>query len=144
MAKSDAFYMQEAINIAREHETPYGAVIVDLSSGTYLKAANTTSEKDKTAHAEMNALRELIKFDYSAKDNLCIYSTGEPCPMCMGAILWSGIRKVKYAVSIEQIAEFHAQIMIGAQEVNNKWHKECHIQGGVLVEESLQLFKDFG
>ena len=77
---------------------PFGATIV--KDGEVLLSVGNTQMKDTdpTAHAEMIAIREACKklgtTDLSGYD---IYATCEPCPMCVGAIIWSGIDNVYYA-----------------------------------------------
>jgi guanine deaminase len=96
-------FMQLAIdtaldNIKSNNGGPFGAVIV--KDGMLIaKSPNTvTSSNDPTAHAEINAIRlackELKTFDLSGCE---IYSSCEPCPMCLSAIYWARISKVYYA-----------------------------------------------
>ena len=85
-------------NIKSNNGGPFGAVIV--KDGMLIaKSPNTvTSSNDPTAHAEINAIRlackELNTFDLSGCE---IYSSCEPCPMCLSAIYWARIYKVYYA-----------------------------------------------
>ncbi|MDD4068299.1 MAG: nucleoside deaminase [Bacteroidales bacterium] len=99
----DKEFMQLAIetaldNIKNNNGGPFGAVIV--KDGVLIaKSPNTvTSSNDPTAHAEINAIRlackELKTFDLSGCE---IYSSCEPCPMCLSAIYWARIYKVYYA-----------------------------------------------
>lgn len=96
-------FMQLAIdtaldNIKNNEGGPFGAVIV--KDGVLIaKSPNTvTTSNDPTAHAEINAIRlackELNTFDLSGCE---IYSSCEPCPMCLSAIYWARISKVYYA-----------------------------------------------
>ena len=85
-------------NIKSNNGGPFGSVIV--KDGVLIaKSPNTvTSSNDPTAHAEINAIRlackELKTFDLSGCE---IYSSCEPCPMCLSAIYWARISKVYYA-----------------------------------------------
>ncbi|MFA6825078.1 MAG: nucleoside deaminase, partial [Bacteroidales bacterium] len=85
-------------NIKNNNGGPFGAVIV--KDGVLIaKSPNTvTSSNYPTAHAEINAIRlackELNTFDLSGCE---IYSSCEPCPMCLSAIYWARISKVYYA-----------------------------------------------
>jgi guanine deaminase len=96
-------FMQLAIdtaldNIKNNEGGPFGAVIA--KDGVLIaKSPNTvTTSNDPTAHAEINAIRlackELKTFDLSGCE---IYSSCEPCPMCLSAIYWARISKVYYA-----------------------------------------------
>lgn len=85
-------------NIKSNEGGPFGAVIA--KDGVLIaKSPNTvTTSNDPTAHAEINAIRlackELNTFDLSGCE---IYSSCEPCPMCLSAIYWARISKVYYA-----------------------------------------------
>ena len=71
-----------------------------------------------------------------------LYSSGESCPMCMGAIVWCGIARVVYGASIAQLATKMGQIMITDAEIADKTpFADIALTGGVLAEESLKLFK---
>lgn len=95
-------FMLEAIRLSIENIDrgggPFGAVIVK-NGKIIAKAANSvTLTNDPTAHAEVNAIRlaakELGTFDLSG---CVIYTSCEPCPMCLGAIYWAHLDKVYYA-----------------------------------------------
>lgn len=99
-------YMRMAITEAKKginkgEGGPFGAVIV--KDGVVIAKAHNTVLKnhDATCHGEVNAIRKASKklntFDLSGCE---IYTTGEPCPMCLGAILWSNISKVYYGCNI--------------------------------------------
>lgn len=71
-----------------------------------------------------------------------LYSSGESCPMCMGAIIWCGIARVVYGASIAQLATKMGQITITDAEIADKTpFADIALTGGVLAEESLKLFK---
>jgi tRNA(Arg) A34 adenosine deaminase TadA len=71
-----------------------------------------------------------------------IYTSGESCPMCMGAIVWCGIARVVYGASIVQLAAKMGQIMISDAEIADRIpFADIALTGGVLAEESLKLFK---
>lgn len=78
---------------------PFGAVIVD-KDGNIISTGNNKVLKnnDPTAHAEITAIREACKklntYDLS---DYTLYSSCEPCPMCLSAIIWANIKKVYYA-----------------------------------------------
>ena len=95
--------VDEALSGARKNEGgPFGAVVVKggkLVSQAHNRVLKTS---DPTAHAEILAIRKASKrlgrFDLSGCE---IYSTCEPCPMCMAAILWSRIKKLYYGCTKE-------------------------------------------
>lgn len=99
-------YMKEAIQEARTgihkgHGGPFGAVIV--KNGVIIGKGHNQVIKnnDPICHGEMMAIHKACKtigsFDLSGCE---LYTTGEPCPMCMAAILWANISKVYYGCNI--------------------------------------------
>ncbi len=93
--------MREAIRLADESVRngggPFGAVIVKNNTIIAGSSNSVTLDNDPTAHAEVNAIRKacrLLKtFDLSG---CTIYTSCEPCPMCLGAIYWSRIDRIYY------------------------------------------------
>ncbi len=77
---------------------PFGALIVDKDNKIIAVTSNTVlRDHDPTAHAEMNAIREATKKLGTHDLSGCtLYTTCYPCPMCLGAIIWSNIKKVYY------------------------------------------------
>jgi tRNA(adenine34) deaminase len=70
-----------------------------------------------------------------------LYTTGEPCVMCMGAILWSRIGRLVFAASVQQLAATRDQIMIASADIAAKApFVPITITGGILADEALQLF----
>jgi len=104
-------FMNEAFNLARENLKlknggPFGAVVV--KNGKIIgRGMNTvTSANDPTAHAEVNAIREACENLNSFQLTDCdIYSSCEPCPMCLGAIYWARPRKLYFAASRNDAAK---------------------------------------
>ena len=88
---------------------PFLAAIYDSKGRLIARAANSVVNKSCSHnHAEMNAIKlaekKLGTHDLS-KYNLSIYVTSEPCMMCLGAIMWSGIRAIYYGVPSERVAK---------------------------------------
>jgi tRNA(adenine34) deaminase len=90
--------------------------------------------------AEIYASRGLSLYEVSHK--LELYTTAEPCPMCMSAIIWSGITKIYFGTSIETLQKLKwQQIAISSYEINNKsWTTNTVIQGGLLEDITDQLY----
>ncbi|MFC7681806.1 nucleoside deaminase [Paenibacillus sp. GCM10028914] len=85
---------------------PFGATIV--RDGEVIAAVSNTMmrDTDPSAHAEMVAIREACKkLDTMDLSDCIIYATCEPCPMCMGAIIWSGVKEVHYCSTRDDAAE---------------------------------------
>ncbi len=92
--------LDEAESALRAGEFPVGCIITDggevVASGR--RAASRGALENEIDHAEILALRKLYRSRPDiGKDRLCLYSTLEPCLMCFGAILISGIRRIVYA-----------------------------------------------
>jgi tRNA(Arg) A34 adenosine deaminase TadA len=138
----DLNFMRIAIDEARQGDFPFGAVIVkagaELARGRNL--GRTTD--DPTAHGEMVAIRRgLAAHGSAALRGSTIYTSGEPCAMCMGAILWSGFGRLVFAASVTQLSTKIDQIMLSSAEVAAKTpFAPISITGGVLADEAMQLF----
>jgi guanine deaminase len=107
---SQKAFMQRAIALALENVRsgggPFGALIV--KDGKVLsEAANcVTLTNDPTAHAEIVAIREVCKKLGNFHLTDCeLYSSCEPCPMCLGAVYWSGLARVYFAGTASDAAE---------------------------------------
>ncbi|MFC3559680.1 nucleoside deaminase [Pedobacter jamesrossensis] len=85
-------------NVSESIGGPFGAVVVKDGKVIAGSANKVTSTNDPTAHAEVSAIRlaciELNSFDLSG---CVIYTSCEPCPMCLGAIYWAKIETIYYA-----------------------------------------------
>ena len=94
-------FMREAIRLSVENVKngggPFGAVIVKDGEIIATGVNRVTANHDPTAHAEVSAIREachkLDTFDLSGCE---IYTSCEPCPMCLGAIYWAHLDKIYY------------------------------------------------
>jgi tRNA(adenine34) deaminase len=132
-------FMREAIAQAIIGNTPFGCVIV-LNDAIVARACNTVkADNDPTAHAEINAIRQLPVEMKSQSDEMTLYSTCEPCPMCMGAILYAGIGRVAFGVSIAEISRFYKQIDIPCKEIAERGFGKVEIIGSVMEAECLEL-----
>src|SRR5450432_965490 len=98
-------FMQEAINLGRQGMLnnaggPFGCVIVKNDAIIGRGWNRVISDNDPTAHAEVTAIRDACKNLQSFQLNNCeIYTSCEPCHMCMGAIYWARPAKVYFAAS---------------------------------------------
>jgi tRNA(adenine34) deaminase len=138
----DERFMRMALDEARQGDFPFGTVIVRdgriLARGRNL---GRTSD-DPTAHGEMVAIRRGLADHGSASlKGSTLYTSGEPCAMCMGAILWCGFGRLVYAASVEQLSTRINQIMISSAELAAMApFTRISIAGGVLANEAMQLF----
>lgn len=101
ITSTDREFMQQAINLSIEnvHQGggPFGAVIVRNGKVISTGVNRVTINNDPTAHAEVQAIRNACQNIKNFKlDGCTIYTSCEPCPMCLSAIYWSGISKIYF------------------------------------------------
>jgi tRNA(Arg) A34 adenosine deaminase TadA len=106
-------FMRRAIELARQTSLiekaggPFGCVIVRDSEIVGEGANTVLSDRDATCHGEMNAIRNACKSLGTHDLSGCVlYTTGEPCPMCYGAICWSKVEKIYYASTADDAREY--------------------------------------
>ena len=98
-------FLQQAIALAADNVTlgqggPYGAVIVKDKQLIAASGNKVTCTLDPTAHAEIVAIRQAcLKLNDFQLHDCILYTSCEPCPMCLGAIYWARLAKVYYACS---------------------------------------------
>ncbi|HYU13142.1 MAG TPA: nucleoside deaminase [Stellaceae bacterium] len=140
-AAEDERFMRIALAEASRADLPFGAVIV--RDGRILARGRNLgrTEGDPTAHGEMVAIRRLLAAHGSdALKGATLYTSGEPCPMCIGAILWCGIGRLVFAASVPQLATRLDQIMMSSAEIAaTARFAPLSITGGVLAEEVMRL-----
>ena len=110
ITEQDKAFMREAIRLADESVErgggPFGAVIAKDGKIVAGSANSVTIDLDPTAHAEVNtirkACRQLGTFDLSG---CVIYTSCEPCPMCLGAIYWARLDRIYYANNRKDAAD---------------------------------------
>ncbi len=105
-------YMEKAkekadYGIKNNEGGPFGAVIIDKEGNIIAEGNNKVlKNNDPTAHAEITAIREACKklntYDLS---EYILYTSCEPCPMCLSAIIWSNIKKVFYGCTRKDAGE---------------------------------------
>ncbi|MBS0249464.1 MAG: nucleoside deaminase [Proteobacteria bacterium] len=139
----DEKFMQIALREAAEAAFPFGAVIVKNGEVLAHGHNRTGIDHDPTAHGEMVTIRTFLATHGPEQlKGSTLYTTGEPCCMCMGAIIWCGIGRLVYAASVTQIASKLDQIDISSEYVASKApFAPIGIAGGVLANEAMRLFK---
>ncbi|HDR50187.1 MAG TPA: nucleoside deaminase, partial [Mariniphaga anaerophila] len=111
MTEKDKEFMLRAIQLAEKGMKngcggPFGAVVVKEGKIIGEGYNNVISKNDPTAHAEILAIREACRNLESFQLTDCtLYTSCEPCPMCLGAIYWARPEKVFYACTREDAAE---------------------------------------
>lgn len=130
-------------NSVRNGGGPFGAVIASKEGEIIAEASNSvTIDHDPTAHAEVNCIRKatakLGTFDLAGYD---IYTSCEPCPMCLGAIYWAHLDKIYYANDRKDAAAigFDDDFIYQELELKNEdRHKKMEL---LLPEEAKKAFE---
>jgi tRNA(Arg) A34 adenosine deaminase TadA len=138
--------MRQAIAAARLNpRAPFGAVIARVSDGEVLAEGVNSSERNPILHGEIAAMNNYVR-RHGNRDwqTTILYTTAEPCPMCMSAIVWAGIGGVVFGTSIEGLKRVgFDQIDIASAAVAGAspfWHGQ--VRGGVLASETDKLFME--
>jgi len=134
-----------SLTLETARPVPFGADILNSATGERLmRAVNAVGpEHDPSAHAETLCIRLACKKleSYSLK-GYTLYTTCEPCPMCMACILWAGIDRVVYGATIADANRFTLQIQIPAAEVAKRSDMKCEVVGPVEREVCVAIFED--
>lgn len=127
---------------------PFVAAIYDENGELVVKTVNTVlNDKCSNSHAEMNAIKEAEKKLNThdlASYNLSLYVTSEPCIMCLGGIMWSGIKNVYYGVPSNKVEE-----ITGFDEgFKPHWFKEFKkrgiiVYGNIEPEAGEEVLRDY-
>lgn len=135
---NDREFLTAAIDLAaRSAETgggPFGAVVVTAGGGLYLAHNTVTATHDPTAHAEVNAIRAAGEGEGTNDlTGAVLYSSSEPCPMCLTAALWARIDRLVFAAGIEDAAaagfddsSFYRQIRESVTDMSVEHDKHPH------------------
>jgi len=124
----------------------YGAVLADAQGRVLLEAANTQiTARDCTGHAELNLMRDASR-RYSAADlaGCTVYASGEPCPMCAGAIYWGGVRRVVFGLSMKTMTALGGpdvdELALHCREVLARGTYGVEVIGPALEDEARRVF----
>jgi tRNA(Arg) A34 adenosine deaminase TadA len=128
----------------RNHGGPFGAVIVRRGRIIARGWNQVTSTHDPTAHAEMVAIRRacarLRRFHL---DDCEIYTSCEPCPMCLAAIYWARLRKVYYANTRRDAARIGFNDAFIYRELARPIHRRQLPMEALLREEAARVFAEW-
>jgi len=146
--KNDEDRMREVFQFTAKtletpHPVPFGALIVDTRTGKRLMLATNAvmSENDPSSHAETRTVRLACKkLKKPSLAGYTMYSTCEPCPMCMANALWARLDRVVFGATIDDASQHVMQIYIPAKEVALRSDMECVVEGPVLRELCNTLF----
>ena len=137
--------MREAIALTSQCPArPFATVIVDTATNVVVSRGWNRVDASPILHGEIDAIGKLFKSGVPLYPNrLALVTTAEPCPMCMAAILWSGIGGVAFGTSIPFLrGHGWRQIDIEAMEIVERSDLvPCQVVGGVLEDRCNALFR---
>lgn len=149
MTERDSYFMQRAIDLAEKGITsnsggPFGAVVVKDDKIIAEGYNKVTSTNDPTAHAEIVAIKEACKKLGSFQlDDCIIYTSCEPCPMCLGAIYWARPKKVFYACNRDDAAMIDFDDQFIYDELTKQITDRSVDFEEIMRQEALIVFKNW-
>ncbi len=149
MKQADEKFMREAIALAQKGMRagdggPFGCVIV--KNGEIIGRGNNrvTSTNDPTAHAEVVAIRDACRHLSSFQlENCTIYTSCEPCPMCLGAIYWARPARIVYACTRHDAAAIDFDDAFLYDEIICPIENRRILTEQVLNTEGVLIFKEW-
>lgn len=142
-------FMKEAIDLSREHMQggkggPFGAVIVKDGKVIGRGWNKVTSSHDPTAHAEVSAIRDACQNigDFQL-EGATIYTSCEPCPMCLAAIYWARIETIYYANNRQDAANIDFDDEFLYQEVAKDIDDRQIPMKQINRKEALKVFEEW-
>ena len=140
-------FMREAIKLSIDNVKsgkggPFGAVIVKDGKIIAQGANEVTSSNDPTAHAEVVAIRNACKILGTFQlDNCDVYTSCEPCPMCLGAIYWARPDRMYFANTKKDAADINFDDQFIYEELEIPFQNRKLFTQQILREEALEAFK---
>lgn len=138
----DRRFLRDAIELARQARDagndPFGALLV-VDGNAVLRAQNTVAtDRDPTAHAETNLVAQAIR--QLPPDQIrrsVLYTSCEPCAMCVGKMYWAGCRSLVYALPAEELAKLAGgDFLMPCRELLERTADHVQIVGPSLVDEA--------
>lgn len=136
-------YTFTARTLETPRPVPFGALIVNTRTGERLMRAtnNVARENDPSSHAEVRTVRLACrKLKRPSLTGYTLYSTCEPCPMCMANALWARLDSVVFGATIADANRHCLQIHIAAKQIARRADMSCVVDGPVLRELCYSLF----
>src|SRR6202165_5607206 len=124
-----------ARSLETSHPVPFGALIVNTRHGKRLMRGTNAvlRESDPSSHAETRTVRLACKkLKRPSLAGYTMYSTCEPCPMCMANALWARLDRVVFGATIADASRYCLQIHVPAKEVSRRSDMTCCVEGPVL------------
>lgn len=153
VSPDDESYLLRAIDVARRAREngnhPFGALLV-TANGDVLEAENTvTTDNDPTGHAETNLVRLSARLSADVRRASTLYTSTEPCAMCSGAIYWSGIGRVVYALPEQMLGAMipsedgEPTMDLPCREVFARGGSTVTVAGPAVILEALDVHAGF-
>ncbi|WP_432010252.1 nucleoside deaminase [Streptomyces cucumeris] len=134
--------LEQAHSAIRAGQLPFGACVV--VAGQVISAAHNTvfADQDVTRHAEVNALREACRaLDRIDLAGATVFTSCEPCPMCLTACFWAGVSRIVYAARVADAQACGIRQLANAPEhLTALAEAGIEITGDVLREEGRAVF----
>src|SRR5688572_17587415 len=149
MNELDRKFMMRAIELARAGMAansggPFGAVVVKDAQVIGEGNNSVTSSNDPTAHAEIIAIRQACKTIQNFQlDGCTIYTSCEPCPMCLGAIYWSRPERVVYACTREDAAAIGFDDDFIYRELDKPSAERALVLVNIMRDDALEVFNQW-
>ena len=156
VTEQDLIFLRCAIELAREARNdgrhPFGALIVNERGETIVAARNNAvrPKGDPTQHAEMLACGEAARLLPEAELAKCtLYTSTEPCAMCAGALYWTGIGRVVFALAEAGLLRYtgshkeNPTLDLPCREVFAHGQKQIAVAGPLLEEEAGKVHDGF-
>lgn len=149
ITEKDKKFINRAIELSQQGMDgnaggPFGAIVVKNGEIIAEGFNKVTSSNDPTAHAEVVAIREACKKLNSFQlDDCIIYTSCEPCPMCLGAIYWARPKAVYYACTKEDAAEIGFDDQFIYEEIESEIGKRKVKFINLGREEGRKVFKNW-
>lgn len=142
----DRTFMQMAIDLSidniDDNGGPFGAVIVRNGKIVAIGTNRVVESNDPTAHAEVTAIRQACKeLNTFNLEECTIYSSCEPCPMCLSAIYWSGIKRLCYANTKRDAAKIDFDDSFIYDQLRMDYDKRSIHCEHFMRDEALEAFR---
>ncbi len=156
LTSADAHFLRESIRVAEQSRAdgrhPFGAVVVDATGAIVASYGNNSlpPEGDPTQHAELRAVAAAFRsVGAEGMVGSTLYTSAEPCAMCSGAVYWTGIDRVVYALSEHRLLELtgdhpeNPTFSLPCREVFARGQRTIAVSGPHLEDEAAEAHLGF-
>ena len=124
---------------------PFGATLLSATGELlHVAANNQNTSGDFTGHAEMVLLREAsMRLGREALRGTTVFASGEPCAMCSGTLFWSGVRRLVFAASQQDLADCLGgdTLAVTSRDVLERGSRPVMVDGPLCRDEALQVLR---